>query len=131
MKKLLLAVIAVFVIGLSVIFSGCAKQPSGPMGFLSAKVYNWKRMKQTNHHEYIKYAKICTNKVMGNFDKFDLYARAHYTRLQRYNIFTNCKMIVIKRPAPAPAKRPTKLSHASSSNGNGQAQAPSSKGDLW
>ncbi len=114
MKKLLLVVIGVFVLGASFMFSGCAKQSSGPLkrpakkstnqhsgslGYLSYKVHNWNRIKQVNPSMIVKYNKVCWKKVYGHWD----YISAHYNRLQFYNISKNCKIVAPPRPA-APKK---------------------------
>ena len=113
MKKLLV-VIGVFVLGASFMFSGCAKQSSGPLkrpakksanqhsgtlGYLSYKIHNWKRIKQVNPSMIVKYNKVCWKKVYGH----ENYVSSHYSSSQYYNIMKNCKIVAPPR-TPAPVK---------------------------
>ncbi|MHB1663973.1 MAG: hypothetical protein ACYCT7_01750 [bacterium] len=88
-KKLLLAVIAISILSLSVLFSGCAKtQPQGAVGFLVSKIHHWNAINKKNPKELDKYKKICYQKI--NSISFGNYARTHFNQLQIHNIQGNC-----------------------------------------
>ena len=99
-KKLLLVVIGVFVLSMSFMFSGCAKHPSGPLGYLSYKVHNWKQIKRLNPSMVVKYNKVCWGEVFGH----ENYVSSHYSSSQYYNIIKNCKIVAPPRTA-VPIKR--------------------------
>jgi hypothetical protein len=90
-KKLLLAVVAVLVLSMSFMFSGCAKHSSisssSPLVFLSSKVHNWSRIRKVNPKEFSKYKRFCND---DNLAHYHHYIYNHYKRLQRRNIYDNC-----------------------------------------
>jgi len=60
-KKLLIAVIAMSILSLPVIFSGCAltKQQKAK-DFLESKLHNWRVISKKDPKEFYKYYKICS-----------------------------------------------------------------------
>ena len=90
MRKLLLVVVGVFVLGMSFMFSGCAKHSStsssSSLAFLTSKVHNWSRIEQVNTKKFSKYGNICRKDVWGD-SNLDY---EHYSHLQLHNMRENC-----------------------------------------
>jgi hypothetical protein len=84
-KKLLLAVIAISILSLSVIFSGCAvTKQQKEKSFLNSKhpVGTWKTMNIKDHKKFRKYEKICNNVNLNTLPANNLFKNCSEVRLQ-------------------------------------------------